>query len=84
MLWEERDGPVVQKPLSRGFGTRNVIASMESQLGGQAEFDWRPEGLVCRLSVPLTRDAATAALNSHPNFVINGNGAELTSRSADA
>jgi PAS domain S-box-containing protein len=83
MLWEERDGPVVQKPLSRGFGTRSVIASIESQLGGQAEFDWRPEGLVCRLSVPLTRDAATG-LNSHPNFVINGNGAELTSRSADA
>jgi hypothetical protein len=30
-----------------------VIASIESQLGGQAEFDWRPEGLICRLSVPL-------------------------------
>jgi hypothetical protein len=31
-----------------------VIASIESQLGGQAEFDWRAEGLVCRLSVPLS------------------------------
>jgi hypothetical protein len=31
-----------------------VIASIESQLGGKAEFDWRPEGLVCRLSVPLS------------------------------
>jgi hypothetical protein len=30
-----------------------VIASIESQLGGQAEFDWLPEGLVCRLTVPL-------------------------------
>jgi hypothetical protein len=30
-----------------------VIASIESQLGGQAEFDWRPEGLVCCLTVPL-------------------------------
>ena len=30
------DGPVVQKPASRGFGTRSVIASIESQLGGQA------------------------------------------------
>ena len=45
---EERDGPLVQKPVSRGFGTRSVIASIESQLGGQAEFDWRAEGLVCR------------------------------------
>ena len=40
------------KPTSRGFGTRSVIASIESQLGGQAEFDWRSEGLICRLSVP--------------------------------
>jgi PAS domain S-box-containing protein len=54
IVWEERDGPVVEKPASRGFGTRSVIASIESQLGGQAEFDWRSEGLICRLSVPLT------------------------------
>jgi PAS domain S-box-containing protein len=53
MLWEERNGPVVEKPASRGFGTRSVIASIESQLGGQADFDWRSEGLICRLSVPL-------------------------------
>jgi PAS domain S-box-containing protein len=53
MLWEERNGPLVEKPASRGFGTRSVIASIESQLGGQAEFDWRSEGLICRLSVPL-------------------------------
>ena len=38
---------------SRGFGTRSVIASIDLQLGGHAEFDWRPEGLVCCLSVPL-------------------------------
>ena len=30
-----------------------MIASIESQLGGRAEFDWRPAGLVCCLSVPL-------------------------------
>jgi PAS domain S-box-containing protein len=80
MIWEERDGPVVEKPASRGFGTRSVIASIESQLGGQAEFDWRSEGLVCRLSVPLMQDAATPQ-RSHQNLAANGNGA---SRSADA
>jgi two-component sensor histidine kinase len=53
ILWEEREGPAVVEPVSRGFGTRSVIASIESQLGGRAEFDWRPEGLICRLSVPL-------------------------------
>ena len=53
LAWVETGGPVVSKPTSRGFGTRSVIASIESQLGGKAEFDWRPEGLVCRLTVPL-------------------------------
>jgi hypothetical protein len=41
-----------------------VIASIESQLGGHAEFDWRPEGLICRLSVPLKQ----AGTSRHPNF----------------
>jgi two-component sensor histidine kinase len=58
ILWEERDGPAVVEPVSRGFGTRSVIASIESQLGGRAEFDWRPEGLICRLSVPLKQPTA--------------------------
>ena len=73
MVWEERNGPLVEKPASRGFGTRSVIASIESQLGGQAEFDWRSEGLICRLSVPLTPDIATRQFNSRPGLAINGN-----------
>jgi hypothetical protein len=32
-----------------------VIASVGSQLGGRADFDWRAEGLLCRLSVPFDR-----------------------------
>src|SRR6202165_48508 len=80
MVWEERDGPVVEKPASRGFGTRSVIASIESQLGGQAEFDWRSEGLVCRLSVPLMQNVATPQLKNRQNAIAGRNGA----RSADA
>jgi len=55
--WEENDGPHVTVPASRGFGTRSVIASIETQLGGRASFDWRPEGLLCRLTVPLAEHA---------------------------
>jgi PAS domain S-box-containing protein len=84
MVWEERDGPVVEKPVSRGFGTRSVIASIESQLGGHAEFDWRSEGLVCRLSVPLMQGVATRPLSDRQNLAVNGIGAELAARSADA
>jgi two-component sensor histidine kinase/CheY-like chemotaxis protein len=72
MVWEERDGPLVEKPASRGFGTRSVIASIESQLGGQAEFDWRSEGLICRLSVPLMQGVAMRQRPNHQNLVVNG------------
>ena len=74
MLWEERDGPAVEEPVSRGFGTRSVIASIESQLGGHAQFDWRSEGLICRLSVPLMQGGAAPPLNNLQNLPIGGNG----------
>lgn len=66
IVWAETGGPRVEKPTTRGFGTRSVIASIESQLGGKAEFDWRPEGLVCRLSVPLSPHGVAAdQVSSH-------------------
>ena len=77
MVWEEKDGPLVEKPASRGFGTRSVIASIESQLGGQAEFDWRSEGLICRLSVPLTPDITTRQLSSRQSLRRRRQQAEL-------
>jgi two-component sensor histidine kinase len=53
LTWEETGGPLVQTPTSRGFGTRSLMTSVESQLGGQALFDWRAEGLICKLVIPL-------------------------------
>jgi PAS domain S-box-containing protein len=73
MVWEEKDGPRVEEPASRGFGTRSVIASIETQLGGQAEFDWRSEGLICRLSVPLTPDVAARETGNQQTLAVNGN-----------
>jgi PAS domain S-box-containing protein len=61
LTWEESGGPLVRQPKARGFGTKSLLASVESQLGGQAQFDWRAEGLLCRLEVPLTRTAALPA-----------------------
>ncbi|MDE5463576.1 HWE histidine kinase domain-containing protein [Bradyrhizobium sp. CSS354] len=66
LTWEESGGPLVMTPKSRGFGTRSLLASVESQLGGQARFDWRAEGLLCRLEVPLVRK--TAATTGPGNF----------------
>ena len=67
LAWQETGGPLVRKPTSRGFGTRSVIASIETQLGGRAEFNWRPEGLICRLSVPLSPHLATPEQDPHQN-----------------
>jgi two-component sensor histidine kinase len=67
LAWEESGGPLVEEPASRGFGTRSVIASIESQLGGKAEFDWRAEGLICRLSVPLSPHLAAPEPDPHRN-----------------
>ncbi|GLR86422.1 HWE histidine kinase domain-containing protein [Bradyrhizobium iriomotense] len=62
LTWEESGGPLVRQPKARGFGTKSLLASVESQLGGQAQFDWRAEGLLCRLEVPLTRKATLPAV----------------------
>jgi two-component sensor histidine kinase len=79
MVWEEKDGPVVERPVARGFGTRSVIASIESQLGGKADFDWRPEGLICRLTVPL--QAKRPAISSpYPEMPAQDQAVAFTSR----
>lgn len=84
LAWEENGGPPVQKPTTRGFGTRSVIASIESQLGGQAEFDWRPEGLICRLLVPLMGHFATPESEPLQKAITESNLAGRAARSADA
>jgi PAS domain S-box-containing protein len=58
LTWEETGGPAVSEPTCRGFGTRGLMASIESQLGGKALFDWRTEGVVCRLLVPIAKTPA--------------------------
>ncbi|CCE03478.1 HWE histidine kinase domain-containing protein [Bradyrhizobium sp. STM 3809] len=64
LVWIETGGPRVHVPTSRGFGTRSLMASVESQLGGRALFDWRPEGLICRLLVPLRPGALPPEMTS--------------------
>jgi PAS domain S-box-containing protein len=52
LRWTESGGPAVQMPTRQGFGTR-VIERMIGQLKGKARFDWRPEGLVCEITIQL-------------------------------
>jgi two-component sensor histidine kinase len=53
--WEERGGPTVATPSRSGFGSRLIAASLKSDLGGEARFDYRPSGLVCVLTLSLPR-----------------------------
>ena len=48
--WTETDGPTVKPPTRKGFGTR-VMEQMIGQLKGETRFDWRPEGLVCEVTL---------------------------------
>jgi PAS domain S-box-containing protein len=50
LRWAEMAGPAVQTPTRQGFGGR-VIDRMINQLKGKALFDWRPEGLVCEITL---------------------------------
>ena len=81
LTWEEIGGPLVHKPASRGFGTRSVIASIETQLGGQALFDWRSEGLVCRLLVPLPPQATMSEANDRKAPPPPNAGLQMSARS---
>jgi two-component sensor histidine kinase len=53
LRWTESGGPAVMPPTHRGFGTRIMEKIIAGQLGGQVRFDWRDQGLVCEIALPL-------------------------------
>lgn len=53
LTWAESGGPNVAKPDRKGFGSRLIGESLPQMLGGTMAKDWRSEGLVARLDVPL-------------------------------
>jgi PAS domain S-box-containing protein len=80
--WDEMGGPPAQKPTKTGFGTRIIVASIESQLGGQVAFTWHPSGLRCVLTIPRSDHieasdragkARRAADKESGEFVVAGN-----------
>jgi two-component sensor histidine kinase len=51
--WRERGGPPVAAPKRRGFGSRLLTQGVRSELNGEAEMVFAPEGLSCRITAPL-------------------------------
>ena len=52
LIWVETGGPPAAPPSSLGFGLSIVRSSIEAQFRGGVVYDWRPEGLRCRLVIP--------------------------------
>jgi len=64
LSWVERGGPVIAPPVTRNFGLKIVVASIEQQLGGRAVFDWNSRGLRCEFSIPRHQLAKPHALQA--------------------
>jgi two-component sensor histidine kinase len=54
LLWQEADGPEVRPSNRKGFGSRLIEHSFAAQLGGHANIEFNPAGIVCVLECPLT------------------------------
>ena len=57
--WQERDGPPVQEPTRRGFGTTIIERSVPFELQGEARIDYPEDGVVAKFWIPAhhVRDA---------------------------
>jgi PAS domain S-box-containing protein len=54
--WVEAGGPLLNgAPQHEGFGSALARRIVTGQFGGQLLYDWKPEGLVVSLSVPVER-----------------------------
>jgi two-component sensor histidine kinase len=50
--WSETGGPTVKPPTRQGFGMQMLDALIRVQLRGDVRFDWRTEGLACKINIP--------------------------------
>jgi PAS domain S-box-containing protein len=51
--WREHNGPTVNAPTRRGFGTRLMERCIEGDLSGEFDLAFEPQGVTCRMSVPI-------------------------------
>ncbi|MDQ1081830.1 HWE histidine kinase domain-containing protein [Pseudoroseomonas cervicalis] len=56
LLWTESGGPPLAAPPERkGFGRRVIDSAINDQLEGSIAYQWRREGLACRIRLPQSR-----------------------------
>jgi PAS domain S-box-containing protein len=59
LVWQEDGGPAVDTPAVTGFGASMLSQAIEYQHEGRVELDWRKEGLICRMTLPLAKAASS-------------------------
>jgi two-component system CheB/CheR fusion protein len=58
LVWEETGGPHVDRPGPSGFGTSLIDSAIP---GAAVSREFRPDGLVCTIEIPLGGEAERAA-----------------------
>ncbi|MFO1013702.1 MAG: HWE histidine kinase domain-containing protein [Caulobacteraceae bacterium] len=51
--WSEHGGPEAGEPGRRGFGTRLLERGLAGELAGTVKLDYLPQGVICRMDLPL-------------------------------
>ena len=81
--WRETGGPPAVAPQALGFGLTIVRSSIEEQFRGGVAYDWSPDGLHCRLSIPRAQIAeATPTSDVEPQVAASpaGSGENLVGK----
>lgn len=55
--WKETRRPPVKSPGQQGFGSKLIRSVVERQLQGAVSCSWEPDGLRCKISLPMERIA---------------------------
>jgi PAS domain S-box-containing protein len=55
--WQEKDGPPVTRPSRLGFGSRMIERGLAHELEGTVAIDYRSNGVVCTIDIPVPQDA---------------------------
>lgn len=53
IIWSEHDGPEVPEKISRNLGLNLIERGLQKNTGSKVELDFRPEGLVAQLTIPV-------------------------------
>jgi PAS domain S-box-containing protein len=69
LVWTESGGPAVRPPKERGFGTTLLQRALAGSLRGRTELEWRRDGLVCSVTMPIGTDSLFGGRNTEEGLM---------------